>query len=82
MLQRGTRELLADDGTLEHPHPVIGVKTLGGVAWTASRSPMVAATAAPCRGQHTREVLARWLGLDADDRLVRRRALTVLPSSS
>jgi crotonobetainyl-CoA:carnitine CoA-transferase CaiB-like acyl-CoA transferase len=29
----------------------------------ASRSPMRAATAAPCFGQHTREVLAEVLGL-------------------
>jgi hypothetical protein len=31
------------------------------VPWVASRSPMAAATAAPCLGQHTAEVLERWL---------------------
>jgi crotonobetainyl-CoA:carnitine CoA-transferase CaiB-like acyl-CoA transferase len=46
----------------ELPHPVVGTKRLAGVAWRTSRSPMVAATAAPCLGQHTESVLERWLG--------------------
>jgi crotonobetainyl-CoA:carnitine CoA-transferase CaiB-like acyl-CoA transferase len=47
----------------ELPHPAVGRKRLAGVPWHASRSPMVAVTAAPCLGQHTDEVLARWLGV-------------------
>jgi crotonobetainyl-CoA:carnitine CoA-transferase CaiB-like acyl-CoA transferase len=46
----------------ELPHPVVGRKRLAGVPWRTSRSPMVATTAAPCLGQHTDEVLERWLG--------------------
>jgi benzylsuccinate CoA-transferase BbsF subunit len=46
----------------ELPHPVVGRKRLAGVPWRTSRSPMVAATAAPCLGQHTDAVLERWLG--------------------
>ena len=48
----------------ELPHPSVGVKRLAGPPWRASRSPMVATSAAPCLGQHTRTALARWLGLD------------------
>ena len=43
------------------PHDAVGTKLLPGVAWRTSRSPMVAATAAPCLGAHTESVLARWL---------------------
>ena len=39
-------------------HRELGVRPLPGPAWTASRSPMRATTAAPCFGEHTREVLA------------------------
>jgi crotonobetainyl-CoA:carnitine CoA-transferase CaiB-like acyl-CoA transferase len=46
---------------LELPHPAVGRRPLAGVPWVASRSPMAAATAAPCLGQHTAEVLERWL---------------------
>jgi crotonobetainyl-CoA:carnitine CoA-transferase CaiB-like acyl-CoA transferase len=46
----------------ELPHPVVGVKQLAGTPWLASRSPMVASTAAPCLGEHTHDVLARWIG--------------------
>ena len=45
------------------PHRKLGVRPLPGPAWTASRSPMCAATAAPCFGEHTREVLAEIVGL-------------------
>jgi crotonobetainyl-CoA:carnitine CoA-transferase CaiB-like acyl-CoA transferase len=55
--------LLARRFFTELPHPVVGVKQLAGTPWLASRSPMVASTAAPCLGEHTRDVLARWLGL-------------------
>jgi benzylsuccinate CoA-transferase BbsF subunit len=47
----------------ELEHPAVGVRRLAGPPWRASRSPMVAGRAAPCLGQHTRDVLARWLGL-------------------
>jgi benzylsuccinate CoA-transferase BbsF subunit len=59
--------LLARRFFTELPHPVVGVKQLAGTPWLASRSPMVASTAAPCLGEHQRDVLARWLDLsDAD----------------
>ncbi|MFT3855212.1 MAG: CoA transferase [Ilumatobacteraceae bacterium] len=45
-------------------HRQLGNRPLPGPAWTASRSPMRAATAAPCFGEHTREVLAEIVGLD------------------
>jgi crotonobetainyl-CoA:carnitine CoA-transferase CaiB-like acyl-CoA transferase len=48
-------------------HPVVGVKQLAGTPWLTSRAPMVATTAAPRLGQHTRDVLARWLGLIDSD---------------
>jgi benzylsuccinate CoA-transferase BbsF subunit len=54
--------LLEREFFLELDHPAVGRKRLAGVPWRTSRSPMVAATAAPCLGQHTDEVLARWLG--------------------
>ena len=44
-------------------HRKLGVRPLPGPAWTASRSPMRATTAAPCFGEHTREVLAEIVGL-------------------
>lgn len=47
-----------------HDHPAVGRKRLAGPAWTADRSPMVAGSAAPCLGAHTRTVLERWLGCD------------------
>jgi len=47
-----------------HEHAVVGVRRLAGAPWLASRSPMVAASAAPSLGQHTRAVLSRCLGLD------------------
>lgn len=47
-----------------HDHPAVGRRALAGPAWTADRSPMVAASAAPCLGQHTRDALRRWLGCD------------------
>jgi crotonobetainyl-CoA:carnitine CoA-transferase CaiB-like acyl-CoA transferase len=51
----------------ELPHAEVGVKQLAGTPWRASRSPMVATSAAPRLGEHTRVVLARWLGMsDAD----------------
>jgi crotonobetainyl-CoA:carnitine CoA-transferase CaiB-like acyl-CoA transferase len=50
---------------LEHDHPEVGIRQMAGTAWSSDRSPMSAATAAPCLGQHTRSVLERWLGLDA-----------------
>jgi crotonobetainyl-CoA:carnitine CoA-transferase CaiB-like acyl-CoA transferase len=51
----------------ELPHSEVGVKQLAGTPWLASRSPMVATSAAPRLGEHTRAVLARWLGMsDAD----------------
>ena len=55
--------LLEREFFLELDHPAVGRKRLAGVPWRTSRSPMVAATAAPCLGQHTDEVLARWLGV-------------------
>jgi crotonobetainyl-CoA:carnitine CoA-transferase CaiB-like acyl-CoA transferase len=56
--------LLERDFFLELDHPVVGRKRLAGVPWRTSRSPMVAATAAPCLGQHTDEVLTRWLDIE------------------
>jgi crotonobetainyl-CoA:carnitine CoA-transferase CaiB-like acyl-CoA transferase len=54
--------LLARHFFTELPHSVVGVKQLAGTPWITSRSPMVASSAAPCLGEHTRSVLARWLG--------------------
>jgi crotonobetainyl-CoA:carnitine CoA-transferase CaiB-like acyl-CoA transferase len=48
---------------VQAPHRKLGVRPLPGPAWTASRSPMCAATAAPCFGEHTRDVLAEVVGL-------------------
>ena len=45
--------LLARGFFTELEHPAVGVKQLAGTAWSPSRSPMVASTAAPCLGQHT-----------------------------
>jgi crotonobetainyl-CoA:carnitine CoA-transferase CaiB-like acyl-CoA transferase len=66
--------LLARRFFTELPHTVVGVRQLAGTPWLSSRSPMVASTGAPCLGEHTRDVLARWLGLiDAgvDERAIR-----------
>jgi crotonobetainyl-CoA:carnitine CoA-transferase CaiB-like acyl-CoA transferase len=49
------------------PHPEIGVRPLPGPPWLASRSPMRTTKAAPCFGEHTREVLHELLGLSADE---------------
>jgi crotonobetainyl-CoA:carnitine CoA-transferase CaiB-like acyl-CoA transferase len=48
---------------VELPHPEVGSLALAGPPWRASRSPMVATSAAPRLGEHTRSVLGRWLGL-------------------
>ena len=58
--------LAARQFLLPTTHRRLGVRPLPGPAWTASRSPMVAATAAPCFGEHTREVLAELAGLSDD----------------
>ena len=59
---------LARRGFLQRcPHPEVGVRPLPGPAWTASRSPMRATAAAPCFGQHTREVLHDVVGFGDDE---------------
>jgi crotonobetainyl-CoA:carnitine CoA-transferase CaiB-like acyl-CoA transferase len=50
-----------------HEHPAVGVRELPGPAWVTERSPMVAATAAPCHGAHSRSVLQRWLAVPDDE---------------
>jgi crotonobetainyl-CoA:carnitine CoA-transferase CaiB-like acyl-CoA transferase len=60
-------DLLDRDFFLTHDHPEVGRRPLAGVAWTTSRSPMVAAAAAPVLGQHTHEVLGTALGLSDDE---------------
>ena len=57
-------ELAARQFLTSTVHRKLGDRPLPGPAWTASRSPMRAATAAPCFGEHTREVLAEIAGLD------------------
>jgi len=57
-------ELAARQFLTSTVHRKLGDRTLPGPAWTASRSPMRAVTAAPCFGEHTREVLAEIAGLD------------------
>ncbi|MCU1502669.1 MAG: CoA transferase [Ilumatobacteraceae bacterium] len=49
------------------PHPEVGVLPLPGPPWIAGRSPMRATAAAPCFGQHTREVLHEVLGLTEEE---------------
>jgi crotonobetainyl-CoA:carnitine CoA-transferase CaiB-like acyl-CoA transferase len=57
---------LAARGFFVHPpHPEVGERDLGGVAWRSSRSPMCASTAAPVLGQHTAAVLQGVAGLTA-----------------
>ncbi len=59
--------LAARSFLLTLPHPAVGTRPLAGPAWRTDRSPMTAASAAPCLGAHTRPVLRRWLGMsDAD----------------
>jgi benzylsuccinate CoA-transferase BbsF subunit len=58
-----SKPLLARRFFTELDHPAVGVRQLAGTAWSASRSPMTATLPAPCLGQHTRSVLARWLGM-------------------
>jgi crotonobetainyl-CoA:carnitine CoA-transferase CaiB-like acyl-CoA transferase len=57
-------ELAARDFLTSTVHRTLGNRPLPGPAWTATRSPMRAATAAPCFGEHTREVLAEIVGLN------------------
>jgi crotonobetainyl-CoA:carnitine CoA-transferase CaiB-like acyl-CoA transferase len=59
--------LLARGFFVDHEHPTVGVRKLAGPAWWASRSPMTVAGPAPRLGQHSRAVLARWLGLGDDE---------------
>ena len=54
-----SQTLLARGFFNELPHTVVGARRLWGPAWHASRSPMVATSAAPCLGAHTRSVLTR-----------------------
>lgn len=56
-------ELAARDFLMRTPHRTLGVRPLPGPPWVTSRTPMRATTAAPCFGEHTREVLAEVLGL-------------------
>jgi crotonobetainyl-CoA:carnitine CoA-transferase CaiB-like acyl-CoA transferase len=48
-------------------HTELGGRPLPGPPWTATRSPMRATTAAPCFGEHTREVLAEVLHLSDEE---------------
>ncbi len=48
-------------------HRELGVRPLPGPAWVASRSPMRTTAAAPCFGEHTREVLAEVVGLSPEE---------------
>ncbi|MEO5898643.1 MAG: CoA transferase [Ilumatobacteraceae bacterium] len=59
--------LTARDFMQRCPHPEVGERPLPGPAWVASRSPMRTTTAAPCFGQHTREVMHEVLGLTEDE---------------
>jgi crotonobetainyl-CoA:carnitine CoA-transferase CaiB-like acyl-CoA transferase len=61
-----SKPLLERDFFTQLDHPEIGVRRLAGVAWQPSLSPMVATTAAPRLGEHTRPVLAAILGFDPD----------------
>ncbi|MEL7207386.1 MAG: CoA transferase, partial [Actinomycetota bacterium] len=46
-------------------HPEVGVRTHPGVPWRSTQADNGVARPAPVLGQHTEEVLARLLGLDA-----------------
>lgn len=48
-------------------HPEFGVRSLAGVGWITSRSPMRVGSAAPVLGQHTEEILVGLLGLEPDE---------------
>jgi crotonobetainyl-CoA:carnitine CoA-transferase CaiB-like acyl-CoA transferase len=66
----GVDDLFSSETLLERDfftlldHPEIGVRPLAGVGWQTSLSPMVATSAAPLLGQHTRTVLTEILGFD------------------
>ena len=60
-------ELSARDFLQHTVHTELGIRPLPGPAWTTSRSSMRAATAAPCFGEHTREVLADVLQLSDEE---------------
>jgi crotonobetainyl-CoA:carnitine CoA-transferase CaiB-like acyl-CoA transferase len=50
------------------PHPEVGVRKLVGAPWHFANRPNGEGFAAPCLGQHTDQVLADVLGLDAAER--------------
>jgi benzylsuccinate CoA-transferase BbsF subunit len=59
---------LSARGFLQHTvHRELGARPLPGPPWTTTRSPMRATTAAPCFGEHTREVLAEVLRLSDEE---------------
>lgn len=47
---------------VEKPHPEVGVRRHAGIPWRLSETPCAVESAAPCLGEHTRDVLSRVLG--------------------
>jgi benzylsuccinate CoA-transferase BbsF subunit len=47
------------------PHPEVGPRHHAGIPWTLSDTPCAVTAAAPCLGEHTRQVLGEVLGYSA-----------------
>lgn len=77
-------DLAARQIIVERQHPTAGPLRLLGNPMALSRTPPVMGAAAPLLGQHTRQVLIGWLGLDDDaiDNLEERGTIAADPSGS